>query len=257
MREAVKCRSDMGYFDSLFSLLDLLRYQEVDWARQKYSSVHSAANSIRAAAKKRHLTDVNVRIWNDRLFVFKAGYLGMMPCDSEPTLENAFKKADTCLRNNVLIESWPIPEWLIPKDENLTDFQIGMKLRDELKATYPYLTISPREKNGYSVKRDKSYGSLCKEVKPNTYSNYMTAEELKKTIDLGDLADIVVADTIDSTSEEQTPVLTPVVVKETSIPPVPFDIAASLAEHLCKKGHRVSMTLSDMSGECYASVIFE
>lgn len=160
-RNTKKTRNDIGYFESLFNALGPLKYHEINWAGQKYASADSAANSIRAVLNKKNMNNVHIRQAKDKVYLYSDEFFGVLPCETTLTLEDAFKRADICLRRFVSIEQWPIPIWLIPEYDGLTNFQIGMRIRDELKAYYPYLTVVPIGKSGFAIKRDKSYGNLC------------------------------------------------------------------------------------------------
>lgn len=233
-----KTRSEMEYFDSLFRNLGPFRYQEVDWARQKYASYNSAINSIRAAIKKRNLNTINVRGANNKIFLYSSEFESILPCD-KPTLETAFKKADIYLSKHPEAVMWPIPEWLVPKTPDLTNFQIGMQIRDELKAKYPYLTVKLSGKNGYDITRDKSYGNLCAEP-----SDTAETEPVDEKIDEVAADPVMISPTTDS-------------VEPITIPTLPFHTASGVAVFLSSQGYDVSMKIHHSStNECFATVSF-
>ena len=244
VRTERKPRSDMGYFDSVFKSLGPLKFQEINWPRQNYLSVNSAASSFRAAANKRNLKNINVKVSKDRLFVYSDEFTGFLPCDNHVTISRAFKNADWCLKRNPDITSWPIPKELIPTYENLSNFQIAMKIRDDLKAKYPYLTVTTFGKDGYAISRDMSYGNLCADIPEEPVKTDAPSE----TVETESVADIPETVSV----QEDIPDSEMVV-----IPDLPFNIASDVATYLSSQGYDVSMRIfHDTKDDCYASVRF-
>ena len=182
--ENKKARSDSGYFDSLFASLGPLKYQEVNWKGQKYASAVSAYGSILGAAKGRHLNDVTARIWEDRVFVYKYDFLGILPWEEKDiAMSQMFNRAAQCLNEHADIEQWPIPaavEARLAVANDKTAFQIGMELRSKLKEEWPYLTVSTNKKGDLVIIRDKLYGGLA--PKKTVTSGYVDATGEQATV---------------------------------------------------------------------------
>ena len=269
-RTAKKTRNDIGYFESLFNTLGPLKYHEINWAGQKYSSADSAANSIRAVLNKKNMNNVHIRQAKDKVYLYSDEFFGVLPCETTLTLEDAFKRADICLRRFVSIEQWPIPIWLIPEYDGLTNFQIGMRIRDELKAYYPYLTVVPIGKSGFAIKRDKSYGNLC-----TNFENEGTVIETvpKESIVIETLPKENVLEEMAVTNED--PVMTDIVNEPVSnvaeetpnedilqeskqvivLPELPFEIAADVAKYLSTHGYSASMCVVPTDDNAYLATV--
>lgn len=254
-----KRRSDMGYFDGLFRNLSPIRFQEVNWSRQGYANVSSAQTSIYSAMTTRKLNGIHAKKVGDRLFVYSDNFMGVLPTEDKITLEEAFRRANKCLEKNPDIEKWPIPERLVPHYDGLTNFQIGMKMRDILKEKYPYLTITPYDKHGFSVSRDKSYGSVCgaseanetktAKVPTKTEPPVVITEEVAKK-------DIPVVNEVAPSNDD---VLVRIETRTgdnpliTAIPEIPFEMASDLGEYLSSKGYEVNMKIfHGKDRKCYA-----
>lgn len=269
-RNTKKTRNDIGYFESLFNTLGPLKYHEINWAGQKYSSADSAANSIRAVLNKKNMNNVHIRQAKDKVYLYSDEFFGVLPCETTLTLEDAFKRADICLRRFVSIEQWPIPIWLIPEYDGLTNFQIGMRIRDELKAYYPYLTVTPIGKSGFAIKRDKSYGNLC-----TNFDNEGTVIETvpKESIVIETLPKEDVLEEMAVTNED--PVMTDIVNEPVSnvaeetpnedilqeskqvivLPELPFEIAADVAKYLSTHGYSASMCVVPTDDNAYLATV--
>ena len=100
-RNTKQTRNDIGYFESLFNTLGPLKYHEINWAGQKYASANSAANSIRAVLNKKNMNNVHIRQAKDKVYLYSDEFFGVLPCETTLTLEDAFKRADICLRRFV------------------------------------------------------------------------------------------------------------------------------------------------------------
>lgn len=269
-RNAKKTRNDIGYFESLFNTLGPLKYHEINWAGQKYASADSAANSIRAVLNKKNMNNVHIRQAKDKVYLYSDEFFGVLPCETTLTLEDVFKRADICLRRFDSIEQWPIPIWLIPEYDGLTNFQIGMRIRDELKAYYPYLTVVPIGKSGFAIKRDKSYGNLC-----TNFENEGTVIETvpKASIVIETLPKEDVLEEMAVTNEE--PVMTNIVNEPVSnvaeetpnkdilqeskqvivLPELPFEIAADVAKYLSTHGYSASMCVVPTDSNDYLATV--
>ena len=254
-----KRRSDMGYFDGLFRNLSPIRFQEVNWSKQGYANVNSAQTSIYNAITTRHLNSIHTKKVGDRLFVYSDNFTGILPTEDKITLEEAFRRANKCLEKNPDIEKWPIPERLVPHYEGLTNFQIGMKMRDILKEKYPYLTITAYDKNGFGVGRDKSYGSVCGasevETVKNTKAPTKTEPPVVITEDVAKEDIPVVNEAAPSNEDVLVRIETgtgryPMV---TAMPEIPFEMASNLGEYLSSKGYEVNMKIFHRKDrKCYA-----
>ena len=269
-RNTKQTRNDIGYFESLFNTLGPLKYHEINWAGQKYASANSAANSIRAVLNKKNMNNVHIRQAKDKVYLYSDEFFGVLPCETTLTLEDAFKRADICLRRFVSIEQWPIPIWLIPEYDGLTNFQIGMRIRDELKAYYPYLTVVPIGKSGFAIKRDKSYGNLC-----TNFDNEGTVIETvpKESIVIETLPKEDVLEEMAVTNED--PVMTDIVNEPVSnvaeetpnedilqeskqvivLPELPFEIAADVAKYLSTHGYSASMCVVPTDDNTYLATV--
>lgn len=269
-RTAKKTRNDIGYFESLFNTLGPLKYHEINWEGQKYSSADSAANSIRAVLNKKNMNNVHIRQAKDKVYLYSDEFFGVLPCETTLTLEDAFKRADICLRRFDIIEQWPIPIWLIPEYDGLTDFQIGMRIRDELKAYYPYLTVTPIGKSGFAIKRDKSYGNLCTNfenegtVIETVPKESIVIETLPKEDVLEEMAvtneDPVMTDIVNepvSNADEETP--NEDILQESKqvivLPELPFEIAADVAKYLSTHGYSASMCVVPTDDNAYLATV--
>lgn len=248
-----KRRSDMGYFDSVFKSLGPLRFQEIDWKKQGYTSLNSASTSFRAAAKKRNVSGVCVRTINDKLYVYSSDFLGVLPYELA-NIRTAFQRANAFLTRYPEADTWPIPKWLIPKDENLSGFQIAMKLRDDLKTMYPYLSVTTYGKDGYAINRDKSYGSLCcdSEVKKSESPVDITEEPVNMEASMNTVETTTLPQNKDDvfvrieTRTGDNPLIT-------AIPEIPFEMASDLGEYLSSKGYEVNMKIfHGKDRKCYA-----
>lgn len=260
-------RNDISDFDRMFNTLGPLKYHEVNWAGQKYASASSAANSIRAVLNKRDDYTIHVKQSKDKVYVYSDEYAGILPCDTKLTLMDAFKRADVCLRKYELIEQWPIPTWLIPDYDGLTNFQIGMKIRDELKAIYPYLTVTPIGKTGFAIKRDKSYGGLCTNADYESVADEI--EEPTNDVEVSVVEDIpeepiAITDTVEETSYQMqiemgiTNPITNEPIASTSyltFPELPFALAADVAKYLSSHGYSASMSLIPSVGDEYLATV--
>lgn len=269
-RNTKQTRNDIGYFESLFNTLGPLKYHEINWAGQKYASANSAANSIRAVLNKKNMNNVHIRQSKDKVYLYSDEFFGVLPCETTLTLEDAFKRADICLRRFVSIEQWPIPIWLIPEYDGLTNFQIGMRIRDELKAYYPYLTVVPIGKSGFAIKRDKSYGNLC-----TNFENEGTVIETvpKASVVIETLPKEDVLEEMAVTNED--PVMTTIVNEPVSnvaeetpnegilqeskqvivLPELPFEIAADVAKYLSTHGYSASMCVVPTDDNAYLATV--
>lgn len=257
-----KHRSDMEYFNSLFTNLSPVKFQEVNWSKQGYANVTSARASVYKAITTRNLNNVYVKKSGNRLFVCSNDFMGVLPVE-DITLEEAFRRADKCLTKHPDIEKWSIPERLVPHYEDLTNFQIGMKMRDILKEKYPYLTITPYDKHGFGVGRDKSYGSVC-----GASETKGTKETERRGVTLKDISEKVV-DEVEKVMNK--PAIVESVITEptteksgtgrysmvTVMPAIPFELASELAVYLSVKGYKVSMEVEyGKDRKCYGVLSF-
>ena len=245
-----KPRSDMGYFDSLFNSLGPLKHQEVDWKRQKYASIGSAAGSIKSALTKRHINTVNIKTAGDRLYLYSNNFLGILPCDKHADINTAYKKANELLNKYPEYDAYPIPSFLIPIDSSLNREQMRDKLNYDIKAAYPYLTVETKGKTGFVIKKDRSYGNLC-------FTDTITKlepEDIKESWEIigvqGTMDDEVVMAA--KTEEEER---TATFVKLGLLPELPLDIASDVAKYLSKKGKEVTMSVKYTSTCEYMAVI--